>query len=539
MTSVARAAFLIAAIASAATAQSYDLARVVWPQRIAVGMRQDGPFPPLLVEATKAGWVSIALLSARVDGGNTPPLRMLVEARDVEDWSKRAHILIDALTDSNPKKSVALPVTLGNGSFQLSVTVPFWRDKRLQMLWRGCGSVNSNTNPSIEDVTSLLALLDSAAAMAGGGVGRPPTLSRPYYSSEVSCPASADEANARPLAPASMATVATEIGVEMVVDTTGLVERSSIRVMRGTNPALTDSIRATVARWRFHAAEIDGTPVRQFVQTAVAIGPRLVPSDGGRIKLEATNDGWVHFRRGDATTHSVVQEWYDPDTVDAFAARMNALNREADTLRKDTNLVVQKSTSLGTPPAMVLTDGFFRHGKTLERPVSWVGCSGSTSGTGTTAFIDELVEMAKQARQRRTPPGDPSVGPFMWNEVTCPATLKWTQADRFGIRNVWHFPVGVYPTSMLATNARAEVLVSFVVDTTGAVEPSSIEVMPGADPRAVAQLPATLSGFLFRPAIRAGRKVRQRVIQAVRFEPPPVCASARANPGCRPEYSPR
>jgi hypothetical protein len=127
----------------------------------------------------------------------------------------------------------------------------------------------------------------------------------------------------------------------------------------------------------------------------------------------------------------------------------------------------------------------------------------------------------------------------MWNEVTCPATLKWTQADRFGIRNVWHFPVGVYPTSMLATNARAEVLVSFVVDTTGAVEPSSIEVMPGADPRAVAQLPATLSGFLFRPAIRAGRKVRQRVIQAVRFEPPPVCASARANPGCRPEYSPR
>ncbi len=365
---------------------------------------------------------------------------MLVEARDVEDWSKRAHILIDALTDSNPKKSVALPVTLGNGSFQLSVTVPFWRDKRLQMLWRGCGSVNSNTNPSIEEVTSLLALLDSAAAMAGGGVGRPPTLFAPLLLSEVSCPASADEANARPLAPASMATLATEIGVEMVVDTTGLVERSSIRVMRGTNPALADSIRATVARWRFHAAEIDGTPVRQFVQTAVAIGPRLVPSDGGRIKLEATNDGWVHFRRGDATTHSVVQEWYDPDTVDAFAARMNALNREADTLRKDTNLVVQKSTSLGTPPAMVLTDGFSRHGKMLERPVSWVGCSGSISGAGTTAFIDELVEMAKQARQRRTPPGDPSVGPFMWNEVTCPATLKWTQADRFGIRNVSAFP---------------------------------------------------------------------------------------------------
>jgi hypothetical protein len=90
---------------------------------------------------------------------------------------------------------------------------------------------------------------------------------------------------------------------------------------------------------------------------------------------------------------------------------------------------------------------------------------------------------------------------------------------------------------MRGTNARAEVLASFVVDTTGAAEPESIVVMPGSDPRAAAAVPAALRELRFRPATRSGYKVRQRVIQALRFEPPPLCLTRDASPACPRRYS--
>ena len=86
---------------------------------------------------------------------------------------------------------------------------------------------------------------------------------------------------------------------------------------------------------------------------------------------------------------------------------------------------------------------------------------------------------------------------------------------------------------MRATNARADVLVSFVVDTTGSVEPSTVVVLPDSDPRALAAMPATINALKYRPATRSGRKVRQRVFQILRFEPPPTCATLDAGPACR------
>jgi hypothetical protein len=53
---------------------------------------------------------------------------------------------------------------------------------------------------------------------------------------------------------------------------------------------------------------------------------------------------------------------------------------------------------------------------------------------------------------------------------------------------------------------------------------------------ALEPLPATLRALRFTPATRGGIAVRQRVIQAIRFEPPPVCRVPEASPACPRRY---
>jgi hypothetical protein len=99
----------------------------------------------------------------------------------------------------------------------------------------------------------------------------------------------------------------------------------------------------------------------------------------------------------------------------------------------------------------------------------------------------------------------------------------WSPAQRAGYARVWRYPTGLYPESMAKTNERAELLVSVVVDTLGVAEPETAVVMSGSNVDALEALPATLRALRFTPATRGGIAVRQRVIQVVRFEPPPVC----------------
>jgi hypothetical protein len=58
----------------------------------------------------------------------------------------------------------------------------------------------------------------------------------------------------------------------------------------------------------------------------------------------------------------------------------------------------------------------------------------------------------------------------------------------------------------------------YVVDTAGWVDTSSIEVVTSDDPRFTRSVRDALDHMRFRPAIRAGRPVRQRVQQKFRFQ---------------------
>ncbi|MBL8986749.1 MAG: TonB family protein [Gemmatimonadetes bacterium] len=65
---------------------------------------------------------------------------------------------------------------------------------------------------------------------------------------------------------AGVAGVAT---IEFVVDTAGLVEAGSIRVLDATHPSFGESARTAIERSRFRPATVKGLPVRQLVRQAV------------------------------------------------------------------------------------------------------------------------------------------------------------------------------------------------------------------------------------------------------------------------------
>lgn len=85
----------------------------------------------------------------------------------------------------------------------------------------------------------------------------------------------------------------------------------------------------------------------------------------------------------------------------------------------------------------------------------------------------------------------------------------------------------VYPRDLIATGTEGAVQAIYVVDTTGWVDTTTIEVVQSDDPRFTESVRVALGGMRFRPAKRGGKAVRQLVQQRFRFQitPPPQTAT--------------
>jgi TonB family protein len=81
----------------------------------------------------------------------------------------------------------------------------------------------------------------------------------------------------------------------------------------------------------------------------------------------------------------------------------------------------------------------------------------------------------------------------------------------------------VYPRDLLTVGAEGRVQATYVVDSTGRVDTTTIQVVRSDDPRFTESVRTALGGMRFRPAKRAGKPVRQLVEQLFRFRitPPP------------------
>lgn len=80
----------------------------------------------------------------------------------------------------------------------------------------------------------------------------------------------------------------------------------------------------------------------------------------------------------------------------------------------------------------------------------------------------------------------------------------------------------IYPRDLLAIGAEGLVQAIYVVDTTGMVDTPTIQVIRSDDPRFTESVLTALAQMRFRPAILAGKKVRQLVEQRFRFRITPA-----------------
>ena len=89
----------------------------------------------------------------------------------------------------------------------------------------------------------------------------------------------------------------------------------------------------------------------------------------------------------------------------------------------------------------------------------------------------------------------------------------------------------IYPPDLLAIGAEGQVQATYVVDTMGMVDTTTIQVERSDDPRFTASVRDALGLMRFRPARRGGEKVRQLVEQNFRFHiaPPPQMAKQSAS----------
>ena len=80
----------------------------------------------------------------------------------------------------------------------------------------------------------------------------------------------------------------------------------------------------------------------------------------------------------------------------------------------------------------------------------------------------------------------------------------------------------IYPRDLLTIGVEGIVEAIYIVDTTGLVDTTTLQVVRSDDPRFTESVRAALGQMRFRPAKRAGKTVRQLVAQQFRFRIDPA-----------------
>ncbi|HEV7704332.1 MAG TPA: TonB family protein, partial [Gemmatimonadaceae bacterium] len=90
----------------------------------------------------------------------------------------------------------------------------------------------------------------------------------PLFAAQVEKPATPRYGNPSPRYPSLLESSRVEgtVVVQFVVDTLGVAEMSSFKVLEATNDLFAEATRATLAKWRFYPAEAGGRKVKQIVQ---------------------------------------------------------------------------------------------------------------------------------------------------------------------------------------------------------------------------------------------------------------------------------
>ena len=137
--------------------------------------------------------------------------------------------------------------------------------------------VFSTTIPNeLPDVNTAAPVIDAGTvfgAPTSGDGGAPGTglsgdSGEPLFAAQVEKPATARNGNPSPKYPSLLESSRVEgvVLVQFVVDTLGVADMSTFKVLEASNDLFAESTRASLAKWRFYSAEVGGRKVKQIVQ---------------------------------------------------------------------------------------------------------------------------------------------------------------------------------------------------------------------------------------------------------------------------------
>jgi TonB family protein len=128
-----------------------------------------------------------------------------------------------------------------------------------------------------------------------------------------------------------------------------------------------------------------------------------------------------------------------------------------------------------------------------------------------------LKATASRARHRGERSGARSDQPFGPAPFLMEKVYSALQVDQV-VERYESSAVPVYPPELSARGVEGQVEATYVVDATGRVDTTTIQVLRSDDPRFTESVRTALGEARFRPAQRAGKTVRQLVQQRFRFK---------------------
>ena len=128
--------------------------------------------------------------------------------------------------------------------------------------------------PEIDLSKKMTDEADFTGKGVAGGIGKgvvggtAPVADQTYFEFQVEKQVAAAPGNAPPRYPDMLrsANVEGEVLVQFVVDTTGRVERGSIKILKSSHELFTNAVQSALNSMRFYPAEIGGRKVKQLVQ---------------------------------------------------------------------------------------------------------------------------------------------------------------------------------------------------------------------------------------------------------------------------------
>jgi TonB family protein len=146
------------------------------------------------------------------------------------------------------------------------------------------------------------------------------------------------------------------------------------------------------------------------------------------------------------------------------------------------------------------------------------------TGPGDSRSLEGPVHRARRWGQRSRARGELPFGPQPF--LVADTAFSVLEVDQM-VERYEGSAAPIYPPDLIATGTEGQVQTTYVVDTLGRVDTTTIQVTQSDDPRFTESVRTALGGMRFRPAKRAGKTVRQLVQQRFRFQVLPSSQAVR------------